>query len=80
MPEADRHKTNPVTFRPPPEDRTWLYAHAKATAQSVGAILTEALAEYRARRRDMSAYEVTHKDGDLTNNDISNIEIRKQEK
>lgn len=51
----DRHKANPVTFRPPEGDRTWLYAHAKATSQSVGAILTEALAEYRARLDDSEA-------------------------
>lgn len=76
----DRHKANPVTFRPPEGDRTWLYAHAKATGQSVGAILTEALAEYRAHRRDLSGYEVTRKDGNPSNLDITNLEIRKSRK
>jgi hypothetical protein len=44
---ADRHKANPVTFRPPEGDRAWLYEHAAATGQSVGSVLARALAMYR---------------------------------
>ena len=43
-----QHKANPVNFRPPEDDRVWLYAHAKATGRTIGAVLTEALAAYRA--------------------------------
>ncbi len=43
----DRHKANPVTFRPPEDDRAWLYAHAAGQGCSVGSILNEALAAYR---------------------------------
>jgi hypothetical protein len=50
-----QHKRNPVTFRPgtepgdPAGDRDWLYAHAEKTGRKVGEILSEALADYRAR-------------------------------
>lgn len=47
---ASQHKRNPVTFRPPEGDRAWLYAYANAVGRTVGSILSEALAEYRARR------------------------------
>jgi hypothetical protein len=46
-PVTDRHKANPVTFRPPEGDRAWLYAHAAGTGRSVGSVLAEALAAYR---------------------------------
>jgi predicted transcriptional regulator len=42
-----QHKHPPVTFRPPPDLREWLYAHAEATGRSVGSILTQALEEAR---------------------------------
>ncbi len=47
---SSQHKRNPVTFRPPEGDRVWLYAYAEAADRAVGAILSEALAEYRERR------------------------------
>lgn len=53
---AGQHKRNPVTFRPglepgdPNGDRDWLYAYAEQTARKVGEVLSEALAEYRARK------------------------------
>jgi hypothetical protein len=43
-----RHKANPFTFRPPEDDRAWLYEHAASTGRPVGAVLAEALAAYRA--------------------------------
>lgn len=47
---TDRHKVNPVTFRPPEGDRAWLYAYAKESGRPAGSILSEALAEYRQRK------------------------------
>ena len=44
-----QHKTNPVTFRPPEDDRVWLYGHAEATGRRVGRFCSQALAEYRER-------------------------------
>ena len=50
------HKHNPVPFRPgvkpgdPDGDREWLLAYAGKTRRAVGAIVSEALAEYRSRR------------------------------
>ena len=46
-----QHKHPPVPFRPPEEDRLWLFEHAKATGQPVNRILAEALAAYRAARQ-----------------------------
>lgn len=51
---TDRHKANPVTFRPSPDDRAWLYRQAQTEGRSVGSLLTEALAEYRAAREKAS--------------------------
>ena len=45
---SSQHKRNPVNFRPPEADRAWLYAYAEATGRTVGAVLSEALTEYRA--------------------------------
>jgi hypothetical protein len=62
---AGQHKSNPVNFRPgilpgdPEGDRDWLYAHAEATGRTVGEVLSEALAGYRARseeRQDDAAF------------------------
>jgi hypothetical protein len=50
------HKHNPIPFRPgikpgdPDGDRAWLLAYATKTSRSVGAIVSEAVAQYRARR------------------------------
>lgn len=49
---TDRHKSNPITFRPPPEDRSWLIEHASRTGKAVSAILADALAAYRARHEN----------------------------
>jgi len=47
---ADRHKDNPIPFRPTGAgDRAWLKDYAKRTGQAVNAILSAALAEFRAR-------------------------------
>jgi hypothetical protein len=44
---TDRHKQNPISFRPPGADRDWLEQHAEKTGKPVRRILAEALAEYR---------------------------------
>lgn len=43
------HRSNPVQFRPPADDREWLLARAEATGLPVNAILTQALREYREK-------------------------------
>jgi predicted GIY-YIG superfamily endonuclease len=48
-PRADRHRMQPLTFRPPRPLRAWLQAYAEATERPVGAIIAEALTEYRDR-------------------------------
>lgn len=45
---ADRHKNNPITFRPPADDRAWLLAYAEETGQPVRRVLALALAAFRA--------------------------------
>ncbi len=46
---TDRHKSNPIPFRPPATERAWLAEYARRTGQAVNAILTAALAAYRER-------------------------------
>jgi hypothetical protein len=45
----DRHRNDPISFRPPADDRAWLLRYAEATNQPVRAILAQALAEFRER-------------------------------
>jgi hypothetical protein len=45
----DRHRVNPISFRPPEGDRAWLEQHAEQTGKPVRRILAEALAEYREK-------------------------------
>jgi hypothetical protein len=47
---TDRHEQNPISIRPPRDDRAWLEAYAKDAGRAVHAVIVEALAEYRARR------------------------------
>ena len=46
---ADRHKTPPLTFRPPADLRAWLAEVSKATGRAIGAIIIDALREYKER-------------------------------
>jgi hypothetical protein len=46
----DRHAQNPISIRPPRDDRAWLESYARQTGRPVRAVIVEALAEYRARR------------------------------
>lgn len=46
---ADRHKTPTVTFRPPADIRSWLIELARITGRPVGAIVVNALREYKDR-------------------------------
>ena len=48
----NKHRSNPVTFRPPEADRAWLREHAEATGRPAGAILTDALRLYRETAED----------------------------
>jgi len=43
---TDRHKQNPVPFRPTPDNRAWLQAQRQA-GRAVNAILNAALDAYR---------------------------------
>lgn len=47
-----RHKHYPVSFRPPEGDRQWLFAYAAKHDLAVGAVLSMALAEFRANREE----------------------------
>lgn len=46
---ADRHKTPPLTFRPPADLRAWLAEVSKTTGRAIGAIIIDALREYKER-------------------------------
>lgn len=56
-----QHKSNPISFRPgtkpgdPDGDRQWLQDYAKATGMKPGAIISEAVAEYRQRHATATA-------------------------
>lgn len=49
MRASDRHKHNPIPFRPQAPDREWLAAYAEKTGLAVNAILTAALRLLRER-------------------------------
>lgn len=55
MPNQPKPGNVPICFRPgtkpgdPDGDRAWLKRHAKETDRKVGAIVSEAVAQYRAR-------------------------------
>lgn len=46
---TDRHKTPTITFRPPADLRSWLIELARITGRPVGAIVVNALREYKDR-------------------------------
>jgi hypothetical protein len=46
---ADRHRANPIPFRPPAGEREWLTSYAERTGRAVNAILADALRLYRER-------------------------------
>ena len=48
MPESDRHKYKPLRVRPRESDRLWLVEHSAATGKAVNAIVSDAIAAYRA--------------------------------
>jgi hypothetical protein len=47
---TDRHAQNPISIRPPRDDRAWLESYARDTGRPVRAIIVEALARERARQ------------------------------
>ena len=44
----DRHKYKPIRVRPRESDRLWLAEHSAATGRAVNAIVSDAIAAYRA--------------------------------
>ena len=48
MPGSDRHKYKPLRVRPREPDRLWLVEHSAATGKAVNAIVSDAIAAYRA--------------------------------
>lgn len=53
----DRHKHNPIPFRPPEGDRVWLLAYAERTGQPVNLILAQLVARLRHEISLIDAYE-----------------------
>lgn len=51
---SDRHKTPPLSFRPPADIRAWLTEIAETTGRPVGAIVIDALREYIEQRTPAS--------------------------
>jgi len=44
---GDRHKRDPIAFRPPADDGEWLVQHAEEIGKPVNRLLSELLAAYR---------------------------------
>jgi hypothetical protein len=47
---TDRHAQNPISIRPPRDDRAWLESYARQAGRPVRAIIVEAIARERARQ------------------------------
>lgn len=61
--KTDRHKANPITFRPSPEaNRARLLAYAERTSQPVGRILNDALTAYLDTAEKSTASGTKRKD------------------
>jgi hypothetical protein len=45
----DRHRRDPISFRPAAADFDWLERHAEKTGKPVRRILAEALTDYREK-------------------------------
>lgn len=75
----NKHKNPMLGWHPESAELgVWVRAEAERRGVPYKEIIEEAVAEYRQRRRDLSGHEVVHRGGDPANNDIGNIEIRKQ--
>jgi hypothetical protein len=46
----DRHAQNPISIRPPKDDRAWLESYARQVGRPVRAVIVEAIARERARQ------------------------------
>lgn len=46
----DRHAQNPISIRPPKDDRAWLESYAAQAGRTVHAVIIEAIARERARQ------------------------------
>lgn len=64
---ADRHRDNPIQFRPLADEREWLLAYAKATGRPVNVILKDALRMFRASTEPgLTGGNTTTYDGGIT--------------
>jgi hypothetical protein len=45
---GDRHRRDPIAFRPPADDGEWLVQHAEEIGKPVNRVLSELVAAYRA--------------------------------